>query len=98
MRSWQVASCADVGDDGAAVSLPGYEADPWLVAPPRSTVMAALLANGEYPDIFFSTTMRDRVDPARFAVSWWFRALFTVTGGSARTSEWTASSPGPICG
>jgi exo-1,4-beta-D-glucosaminidase len=80
VRAWQVASTEDVGDDGGRVSHPGYDGSRWLVAPPRSTVMAALLANGQHKDVLFSTTMRDTVDPARFAVPWWFRSQFTVSG------------------
>jgi exo-1,4-beta-D-glucosaminidase len=80
VRSWQVASTADAGHDGAVISRPGYDAQRWLPSPPRSTAMAALLANGRHPQIFFSTTMRDEVDRSRFAVPWWFRTLFTVAG------------------
>jgi exo-1,4-beta-D-glucosaminidase len=75
-----VAASGEVGADGALISLPGYDAGSWLTAPPRSTVMAALLAGGEFQGIFSSTTMRDAVDPARFAVPWWFRTLFTAAG------------------
>jgi exo-1,4-beta-D-glucosaminidase len=78
VRAWQVASSGEAGLDGSLISAPGCDAGSWLTAPPRSTVMAALLANGEYPDVFSSTTMRDAVDPARFAVPWWFRTLFTT--------------------
>ncbi len=81
VRSWQLASSLDAGDDGSVISLAAYNAGSWLTAPPRSTVMAALLANGEYPDVFYSTNMRDRVDGSRFAVPWWYRALFTLPSG-----------------
>lgn len=78
VRTWQLASTADVGADGERISLPGYECGEWLVAPPRSTVMGALMANGHHPDVFYSTTMRDEVDAARFTVPWWFRTLVAV--------------------
>ncbi|HLI01609.1 MAG TPA: hypothetical protein VKV06_12555 [Acidimicrobiales bacterium] len=77
---WQVASSREVGDDGSSLSSVPYDAQGWRTAPARSTVMAALLAAGEHPDVFFSTNMRDTVDPAEFAVPWWFRSLFTVSG------------------
>ncbi len=44
-----------------------------------------LVTNGEYPDLFFSTNMRDQVDPSRFAVPWWYRTLFTLPEGSLHT-------------
>lgn len=80
VRAWQVASSVDAGDDGAVISAAGYDAGGWLTAPPRSTVMAALLANGRYPDVFRSTNLRDAVDRSGFAVPWWYRTLFTTPG------------------
>jgi len=80
IRGWQVQSSAAVDATGDAISRPDFRADGWLDAPPRSTVMAALLASGRYPDIFFSTTMRDEVDPSMFAVPWWYRSAFVVNG------------------
>jgi exo-1,4-beta-D-glucosaminidase len=46
--------------------------------------MAALLDNGEYPDIMFGRNLAE-VDASRFAVPWWFRSEFRSTG-SARTA------------
>ncbi|MDQ1484606.1 MAG: exo,4-beta-D-glucosaminidase [Actinomycetota bacterium] len=84
IRGWQVQSSAVDREAGATISRPDYRAAGWLEAPPRSTVMAALLANGQYPDVFYSTNMRDQVDPALFQVPWWYRSTFTVVG-SGRT-------------
>jgi exo-1,4-beta-D-glucosaminidase len=87
VTGWQVQSSALVPDDGAAVSAPHYRATGWLEAPPRSTVMAAMLAAGRLADVgdlFFSTAMRDAIDPGLFRVPWWYRTQFTVSG-SGRT-------------
>lgn len=84
ITGWQVQSSALVRDGGAAVSAPHYRAPGWLEAPPRSTVLAAMLAAGRFADegdLFFSTTMRDRIDPGLFRVPWWYRTQFTVSGG-----------------
>lgn len=81
VRDWLVQSSALVGECGEIVSRADYRPDGWLLAPARSTVMAALLANGEYPDVFHSTQLRDRVDAGRFEVPWWFRSSFTVSAG-----------------
>ncbi len=77
---WQVRSSAGA-PAGATVSRPEFRADGWLEAPARSTVMAALVAAGRYPDVLRSTNMRDQVDPAQFQAPWWYRALFTVGPG-----------------
>lgn len=82
VRTWQVASSLTAGHTERLVSLPGFDASSWITAPARSTVLAALVASGEAgPDVFYSTTMRDRFDPGRFAVPWWFRTTFTVSPG-----------------
>lgn len=76
MRSWQVQSSATDPCDGATVSQPGYRATGWLDAPARSTVMAALLHNGCFADLAYSTRLRDDVDRTIFDVPWWFRTTF----------------------
>ncbi len=81
VHGWQVQSSAVAGRAGESISRPGYRSEGWLAAPARSTVMAALLADGQYPDVFRSTRMRDRVDPGRFLVPWWYRSLFEVSAG-----------------
>jgi len=81
IRAWQVQSSTIARDAGEAISAPDYRASGWLDAPARSTVMAALLANGHFGDVFFSTNLRDDVDPALFRVPWWYRSEFTVSGG-----------------
>lgn len=82
--AWQVVSSVANPDEpvesGAEVSLPGYSAQGWYVAPARSTVMAALLANGLYEGIERSRAMEE-VDKTLFDVPWWYRATFTVKGG-----------------
>ena len=80
IRDWQVQSSAVTGG-GRTVSRADYRPDGWLPAPARSTVMAALLANGQYPDVFRSTRLRDAVDAGRFGVPWWFRTLFSISAG-----------------
>ena len=60
--------------------MPDYRADGWYVAPARSTVMAALLANGLYEGVEHSRRLAE-VDRAMFGVPWWFRTTFVVTGG-----------------
>src|SRR6185369_6646576 len=74
---FQIQSTAVTGDSGATGSQPGYAANGWYPAGPRSTVLAALLQNGKYPDPFFSTNMRN-IPAGDFTVPWWYRSEFTV--------------------
>ncbi len=84
VRSWQVRSSAQAGPDGSVVSDPRFRPSGWHDAPPRSTVMAALMHNGLFSAVEWSTRVRDEVDPGLFEVPWWFRTTFTATG-RART-------------
>ncbi|MEW2288205.1 sugar-binding domain-containing protein [Streptomyces sp. NPDC047841] len=85
LSGYAVQSTAKVGDSAAAVSSPGYRARDWYPAGPRSTVLAALLANGVYGDPFHSTDQR-KIPRADFEVPWWYRADFTVRDTRQRTS------------
>ncbi|MGA2802941.1 MAG: sugar-binding domain-containing protein [Acidimicrobiales bacterium] len=76
VRSWQVQSSDIDPADGSAVARPDYRPSGWYEAPPRSTVMAALLHNGLFGDVCYSTRLRDEVDPSTFEVPWWFRTTF----------------------
>ncbi|MFE9452798.1 exo-beta-D-glucosaminidase [Streptomyces sp. NPDC006739] len=84
LSGYAIQSTAKVGDPAEAVSSPGYPATGWYPAGPRSTVLAALLADGVYADPFFSTRLRD-IPKADFQVPWWYRSDFTVTDTSRRT-------------
>lgn len=77
LSGYAIRSTAEVTDSAADVSSPGYPAAGWYPAGPRSTVLAALLADGVYADPFYSTAQQ-RIPKADFTVPWWFRSDFTV--------------------
>ncbi len=92
LHGWQVQSSASAGNDGAAVSRPGFAAKGWLKVTPDDggapgTEVEALVQNGRCPRVFFSTNMKhcfgymkslgaDTIP--RFAVPWWFRTTLTT--------------------
>ncbi|MEV0414162.1 exo-beta-D-glucosaminidase [Streptomyces sp. NPDC050448] len=84
LSGYAIRSTAEVSDAAAVVSAPGYRTTGWYPAGPRSTVLAALVAGGKYPDPFYSTNQQ-RIPAADFTVPWWFRAEFTVDDTSSRT-------------
>ncbi|MFE1313764.1 exo-beta-D-glucosaminidase [Streptomyces sp. NPDC058755] len=84
LSAFAIQSTAKVDDSAEAVSSPGYPAADWYPAGPRSTVLAALLANGRYADPFHSTN-QDKIPRADFQVPWWYRADFTVADTTERT-------------
>ncbi|WP_430382154.1 glycoside hydrolase family 2 protein [Streptomyces sp. P10-4] len=85
LSGFAIRSTADVDDSPAAVSSPGYRAAGWYPAGPRSTVLAALLADGVYADPFHSTNQQ-KIPQADFRVPWWYRADFTVEDTGPRTA------------
>jgi exo-1,4-beta-D-glucosaminidase len=74
---WHIQSSQAVSAAGEEVSTPGFGTDDWTRVSRRSTVMAGLIENGRYPDVFHSTNMQ-QIDPAQFAVPWWYRTEFSV--------------------
>ncbi|MGX5185281.1 glycoside hydrolase family 2 protein [Streptomyces avermitilis] len=84
LTGYAIQSTAKVSDPAAAVSSPGYPATGWYPAGARSTVLAALLADGKYADPFYSTNQQ-KIPKADFQVPWWYRSDFTVADTSART-------------
>ncbi|WP_435056410.1 glycosyl hydrolase 2 galactose-binding domain-containing protein [Streptomyces venezuelae] len=85
LTGYAIRSAAEVPDTAAAVSTPGYATTGWHRAGPRSTVLAALVADGTHPDPFYSTDQQ-RIPRGDFAEPWWFRSDFTLPGTSERTS------------
>nr|WP_223184451.1 exo-beta-D-glucosaminidase [Streptomyces sp. CBMA152] len=84
LSGYAIQSTAKVTDSPAAVSSPGYPTTGWYPAGPRSTVLAALLADGKYADPFYSTNQKN-IPAADFTVPWWYRSDFTVADTSSRT-------------
>ncbi|MGW7821088.1 glycoside hydrolase family 2 protein [Streptomyces puniciscabiei] len=84
LAGYAIQSSAKVSDSPAALSSPGYPATGWYPAGPRSTVLAALLADGVYADPFFSTNQQ-KIPKADFEVPWWYRSDFTVADTARRT-------------
>ncbi|WP_405885048.1 exo-beta-D-glucosaminidase [Streptomyces sp. NBC_01136] len=84
LSGFAIQSTAKVTDPAADVSSPGYATSDWYPAGSRSTVLAALLADGAYADPFYSTNLR-KIPKADFGVPWWYRSDFTVADTSERS-------------
>lgn len=93
---WRLQSSAVLTETGGAISDPAYDDDTWYRVPARSTVMAGLIANNRYPDLNFSTNLRDAVNPADFAVPWWYRTEFVATGARPGTHTFLELNGGII--
>ncbi len=74
---WRIQSSALVADSGAAVSSPGYPASGWIALSRPQTLMAGLVENGDYPDVFRADNLA-RVPRSRFDPNWWYRTTVTL--------------------
>src|SRR5438094_34583 len=69
---WQIQSSAVAGTSGAEISRPGYSTTGWLPISQPETLMASLVENGRYPNVFYSDRLK-AVPTAQFDVNWWYR-------------------------
>lgn len=74
-NGWLIQSSAQVKEDGSAVSSSTFSPVDWYPAVVPSTILAALVNNGVYPDPYFGTNLKD-VQHEPFEVPWWYRTEF----------------------
>jgi exo-1,4-beta-D-glucosaminidase len=86
---WQIQSSAKAQQSGAEVSSAGYSTKDWYPVSGRATVMAGLLENGTYQNVFYSDNLRAAEEPDSsgnlFLIPWWYRTEFTVAEGGQAT-------------
>ena len=78
-EGWECQSSDVIRLDGAALSTDPVSTDSWYPTTIPSTVMGALVGNGEYPGILEKDNYR-RVDKKRFLAPWFFRTHFSLDG------------------
>ena len=83
---WLIQSSAKAQQGGAEISSASYSTGEWYPASARATVMAGLLENGKFENVFYGDNLRTVSDPDSsghvFVVPWWYRTEFTVDAGS----------------
>ncbi len=79
---WQIQSSAKAQQSGAEVSSAGYATLDWYPVSGRATVMAGLLENGTYKNVFYGDNLRAVEEPDSgsnvFVIPWWYRSEFTL--------------------
>ena len=79
---WQIQSSAHVKDDGKIISSGRLDTAGWHPALVPGTVLAALVNDGTYTNIYFGTNL-EKIATSPFDESWWYRKKFDVTGAQA---------------
>jgi exo-1,4-beta-D-glucosaminidase len=89
---WELQSGAKLAESGEAIATAGYNTAGWYPVSAPSTVLAALVADGVYPDPFYGlniTKIPGYVDgrwlvmpeTSPFYPPWWYRVEFEVPPG-----------------
>ena len=86
LTSAQLRSAANVTDGGAAISQVGYGATGWYPITLPSTVLAGLVANNVYQNIYFGTNLKSVPDLT--GQNWWYRGEFTAPASSSGQAYW----------
>jgi len=79
-------SANNVTDPGTTISTVGYNVTSWYPITVPSTVMAGLVANNVYSNVFFGTNLKSVPDLTN--QNWWYRGQFNAIAGSAGQQYW----------
>ena len=83
---WLIEDSAKAQQGGAEISAGGFSTKDWYPVSGRATVMAGLLENGTYKDVFHSDNLRAVQVPdssgSLFVTPWWYRSEFTLPAGA----------------
>jgi len=80
---WQIQSSAKAQENGAEISSAGFSTKGWYPVSGHATVMAGLVENGEYKNVFHDDELRT-VARHHFVIPWWYRTQFTLEKGASR--------------
>ena len=103
-ENWRIQSSCEVKAGGAEISTPGFRADGWHKASVPTTVVAALVADGTYPDPYFGMNLKsfpgmdyssksffaNQTMPADspFRCAWWYRTGFSFPAQANQRTTW----------
>ena len=85
-QGWSLISANNVTDPGTTISTVGYNVSSWYPITVPSTVMAGLVANNVYPNVFFGTNLQSVPDLT--TQNWWYRGQFNAVSGVAGQQYW----------
>ncbi|SEW57415.1 glycoside hydrolase family 2 protein [Chitinophaga arvensicola] len=76
-KNWQIQSAALVQEEGKVIATAQYAPQQWYPAKVPGTVMASLVEDGVYKDIFFHNNM-EKISTEPFKHPWWHRTSFEL--------------------
>jgi len=103
-KGWRIQSSTLVTHSGDKISSKTFDAQNWYPATVPTTVLAALVKVGKYPDPYVGTNLRSipgttypigaefsnlpMSSDSPFSVSWWYRTEFSLPGNGKGKSVW----------
>jgi exo-1,4-beta-D-glucosaminidase len=83
---WSLISANNVTDNGATISQTNYNVSAWYPITVPATVLAGLVANNVYQNIYFGTNLQSVPDLT--TQNWWYRGQFSAPTGVAGQQYW----------
>ncbi|NUR73330.1 MAG: hypothetical protein HOU81_21135 [Hamadaea sp.] len=83
---WALRSATGLADTGSTISQVGYSTSGWNPVTLPSTVLAGLVANNVYQNIYFGQNLKNVPDLT--GQDWWFRGEFTAAAAAADQAYW----------
>lgn len=74
---WYIQSSAKCKEPGETISFPNFSVEGWYKTSIPTTVLAALVKNNIYKDIYFAKNL-EKIPKEQFQQSWWFRKEFNL--------------------
>ncbi len=85
VAQWEIQSSAKAQESGAEISSAGFATRGWYPVSGRATVMAGLLENGTYKNVFYGESLRAVTAPdssgSLFVIPWWYRTELILAAG-----------------
>lgn len=76
-KNWQVFSSDGLQVNGAAISSSTYKVENGYEIEIPATIMAALVRNDVYKDVFFGDNLK-KISDEPFQIPWWYRKTFEI--------------------
>ena len=83
---WALRSATNVIDPGTTISQVGYNTAGWYPISAPSTVLAGLVANNVYQNIYVGQNLKSVPDLT--GQNWWYRGQFTASAATADQAYW----------
>jgi exo-1,4-beta-D-glucosaminidase len=79
---WSIQASSLCARPAKDIATAGFDGTGWYKTATPSTVLAALVRSGKYPDPFYARNL-ESIETEQFRQPWWYRTEFTLDGATA---------------